>query len=150
MNSVTVSIARIAGAEDLPLPSYQTEHSAGMDLHAAVTADVVVPAGQIAVIPLGFRLAVPDGYAAELRPRSGLAAREGISIPNSPATIDSDYRGEVRVPLINHGHQDFTVRRGMRIAQMLVMPVPRVTWQERSALPETARGAGGFGHTGTD
>lgn len=150
MNTLNVSIVRIPGTEDLPLPSYGTEHSAGMDVRAAVESDVIVPAGRIALIPLGLRLGVPEGYAAELRPRSGLASRDGISIPNSPATIDSDYRGELRVPLINHGQQDFTVRRGMRIAQMLILPVPRVTWQPVESLPETARGAGGFGHTGTE
>ena len=150
MSSVHVDIVRTESCADLPLPAYQTEHSAGMDVHAAVDADVTLAPGEIALIPLGFRIAVPEGYFAELRPRSGLAAKHGISLPNSPATIDSDYRGEVKVILINHGREDFVVSRGMRVAQMLVVPVPRVHWQQTDSLADTARGAGGFGHTGTE
>jgi dUTP pyrophosphatase len=134
---------------EIPLPSYQTQDSVGMDLHAAVKEPVVVDPGKIAAIPCGFQMAVPPGYEAQIRPRSGLAAKEGISIPNAPGTIDPDYRGEVKVLLINHGAKPFTVTRGMRIAQMLIVPVPKVTWREVTELPSTARGAGGFGHTGS-
>lgn len=146
--TVEVSIMRLPGAEDVPLPSYQTDHAAGMDLHAAVTADTVVTPGEIARIPCGFALAVPVGYEAQVRPRSGLAARNGVTMINGPGTIDADYRGQVKVPLINHGNEPFTITRGMRIAQMLITPVPRVQWQPVDELPETTRGDGGFGHTG--
>jgi len=145
-----VSIRRLPHGVGLPLPTYQSEHAAGMDVHAAVGEDepVTLGPGEVRLIPCGFALAVPVGYEAQVRPRSGLASRHGIGMPNSPGTIDADYRGEVKVPLINHGREPFVVTRGMRIAQMLVLPVPRVAWQETDALPETARGDGGFGHTG--
>lgn len=134
---------------EIPLPSYQTPDSAGMDLHAAVKDPFVVEPGRIVAVPCGFQIAVPPGYEAQIRPRSGLAAKDGISIPNAPGTIDSDYRGEVKVLIINHGGKPFTVTRGMRIAQMLIVPVPKVAWREVTELPSTSRGAGGFGHTGT-
>lgn len=118
-----------------------------MDLPAAVDAEVVMKPGAIVSVPCGFALAIPQGYEGQIRPRSGLAAK-GISIPNSPGTIDPDYRGEVTVLLINQGSQDFRVVRGMRIAQLLVLPVPRVEWLEVDELPPTKRGSGGFGHTG--
>jgi dUTP pyrophosphatase len=128
MDNVTVSIKRRSDCADIPLPSYETSGSVGMDLAAAVGD--------------------PPGYEAQVRPRSGLAVKYGISLVNTPGTIDSDYRGEVKVPVVNHGAEPFTVTRGMRIAQMIVMPVPRVTLVEVSELPETERGEGGFGHTG--
>lgn len=119
-----------------------------MDLHAAVHDDVEIGAGKIALIPTGLEIAVPDGFEAQVRPRSGLAVKFGISLPNTPATIDSDYRGEIRVPLINLGSEPFRVSRGMRIAQLIVAPVVRVAWDEVAELPATARAAGGFGHSG--
>jgi dUTP pyrophosphatase len=134
----------------LPLPAYMSASAAGMDLHAAVDADVVLASGQIALIPTGLEVAIPDGYEAQVRPRSGLAVKHGISLPNTPATIDADYRGEIRVPLINLGREPFLVTRGMRIAQLVVAPVMRVTWDEVVELPETVRAGRGFGHSGTE
>jgi len=148
MDNVTVSIKRRPDCADIPLPSYETSGSVGMDLAAAVDDEVVLGPGVRALIPCGFHLALPPGYEAQVRPRSGLAVKHGISLVNTPGTIDSDYRGEVKVPVINHGAEPFTVTRGMRIAQMIVMPVPRVVLVEVSELPETERGEGGFGHTG--
>jgi dUTP pyrophosphatase len=148
MGALEVKIRRLPGAADLPLPSYQTRDAAGMDLHAAVTSDVSIAPGEVAGIPCGFSLAVPPGYEAQVRPRSGLAAKNAISVANAPGTIDPDYRGEVKVLLINHGKSPFVVTRGMRIAQLLVVPVPRVSWVEVDDLPPTDRGEGGFGHTG--
>ena len=148
MSTLEVKIRRLPGNADLPLPAYQTADSVGMDLHAAVTSDVVVGPGETTGIPCGFALALPPGFEAQVRPRSGLAAKNAVTVTNSPGTIDPDYRGEVKVLLINHGKAAFTVTRGMRIAQMLVMPVPRVAWIEVAELPSTERGAGGFGHTG--
>jgi len=147
---IKVSIRRLPGNDDLPLPEYQSEHAAGMDLHAAVpeaTPHTIEP-GQIALIPCGFALAVPVGFEAQVRPRSGLSMKHGITMINAPGTIDADYRGEVRVPLINHGQESFDITRGMRIAQMLIVPVPRTQWVEVDELPATERGEGGFGHTG--
>ena len=145
---VHVPIKRLAGNDDVPLPAYQSEHAAGMDVHAAVEDDTTLAPGDVTLIPCGFAMAVPVGYEAQLRPRSGLAAKHAVSMPNAPGTIDADYRGEVKVPLINHGREPFTVTRGMRIAQMLIKPVPRTVWRETDALPDSERGAGGFGHTG--
>ncbi len=146
--TLSVSIKRLSGAEDLSLPEYQTPNSAAMDIHAAVVETVVIEPRAIALIPTGFAMAVPEGYEAQIRPRSGLAVKHGITVINSPGTIDSDYRGEVKVALINHGPEAFEITRGMRIAQMLVAPVSRVDWQVAEELPTTERGAGGFGHTG--
>lgn len=146
--TIPVAIQRLPGAEDMPLPCYQSEHAAGMDLHAAVECDTPIAPGATAMIPCGFAMAVPVGYEAQVRPRSGLAAKHAISIPNAPGTIDADYRGPVQVVLINLGTESFTVTRGMRIAQMVIKPVPRAVWHEVDELPPTARGAGGFGHTG--
>jgi len=145
---LNVPIQRLAHGQEISLPEYQSDHAAAMDLHAAVTDPVTLAPGDITLIPCGFKMAVPEGYEAQIRPRSGLAVKHGISMPNTPGTIDSDYRGEVKVPLINLGRAAFTVERGMRIAQMLLKPVPRVAWQEVDELPDTARGEGGFGHTG--
>lgn len=148
MSDLEIPICRLPGNEDLPLPSYQSAGAAGMDLHAAVTGDLTIPPGRFVVIPCGYAMAVPVGYEAQIRPRSGLAAKYGISIPNTPGTVDSDYRGEIKVILINHGQEPFVVTRGARIAQMVVLPVLRVVWKEIPEIPPTARGDGGFGHTG--
>jgi dUTP pyrophosphatase len=119
-----------------------------MDISAAVEKELLIPPGSIALIPCGFSIAIPAGYEAQVRPRSGLAAKYGLSIPNSPGTIDPDYRGEIKVVLMNNGTREFRVERGMRIAQMLILPVPRVEWREVEDLPPTRRASGGFGHTG--
>ena len=140
-------VSRLAGAEDLPLPSYATPGAAGLDLRAAVTARVVVGPGERALVPTGLRIAVPAGYEGQVRPRSGLASRYGIVLPNSPGTIDSDYRGEVQVILWNAGPEPFAISRGDRIAQLVIAPVVRVELEE-GALDDTPRGAGGFGSTG--
>lgn len=147
--SVLVSVTRLPHGADFELPSYETADAAGMDLHAALDADVVIAPGARTLIPTGLAIALPSGYEAQIRPRSGLALKNGISLVNSPGTIDADYRGEVGVIVINHGDQDFIVTRGMRIAQMVVAPVIQAVWDEVDTLPETARGTGGFGSTGT-
>jgi dUTP pyrophosphatase len=134
---------------DLPLPSYATAGAAGLDVCAALVADLVIPPGGRALLPTGFALAVPEGYEAQVRPRSGLALRHGLLLPNAPGTIDSDYRGEVKVIVLNAGSEPLTLRRGDRIAQLVFAPVLRVAWEERTSLPDTKRGEGGFGHTGT-
>jgi dUTP pyrophosphatase len=146
--SLTVKIRRLASAKDLTLPCYMTPGAAGMDLHAATQEDLVIEPGTIVLVPTGLEVAIPDGFEGQVRPRSGLAVKHGISLPNTPATIDSDYRGEIRVPLINLGRESFLVSRGMRIAQFVVAPVVRVTWDEVDALPSTDRGGKGFGHSG--
>jgi dUTP pyrophosphatase len=144
-----VKIKRLAHGEGVPLPVKMTEHAAGFDLHAAVDGLVELRPGQVELIPCGFAMAIPPGYEAQIRPRSGLASKHGIAPVNTPGTIDSDYRGEVRVPLINHGTEAFTIERGMRIAQMVIAAVPAVELAEVDELDETERGSGGFGHTGT-
>jgi len=146
--TVPVAVRRLPHAEGLPLPAYETAHAAGVDLIAAVEADVILPPGGRALIPTGLAIALPEGYEAQVRPRSGLAARDGVTVLNSPGTIDADYRGEVKVILANLGEAPFAVTRGMRIAQMVVAPVARLEWSVTETLPETARGAGGFGSTG--
>jgi dUTP pyrophosphatase len=145
---IQIQIKRLENSVGVDLPTAQSEHAAGLDLHAAVEADVAIAPGEIKLSPCGFAMAVPVGYEAQVRPRSGLAAKFGISMPNAPGTIDADYRGQVCVPLINHGHATFIVTRNMRIAQMLIKPVYMVAWDEVDELPDTTRGAGGFGHTG--
>jgi dUTP pyrophosphatase len=144
-----VAIKRLASGHDLPLPAYQTEHAAGMDLCAAVETEVILAPGGHAIIPTGFSIALPPGFEAQVRPRSGLAAKNAVTVLNSPGTIDADYRGEVGVILINHGKTAFTITRGLRIAQMVVAPVRAIMWEEQDELPETDRGAGGFGSTGS-
>jgi len=119
-----------------------------MDLHAAIEGDRIIEPGAVELIPCGFAMAIPPGFEAQIRPRSGLALRHGISMPNAPGTIDADYRGEVQVPLINLGREPFTVSRNMRIAQMIIAPVVRAAWKQVDELEDTARGEGGFGHTG--
>ena len=148
--SVTVKVKRLPHAAGLPLPAYQSEGAAGLDLMAAVPADasVTIGPGRWTSVPTGISIALPPGTEAQVRPRSGLASRHGVTLVNSPGTIDADYRGEVQVPLINLGRADFTVERGMRVAQMVVLPVPRAELVEVTELDETDRGAGGFGHTG--
>ncbi len=146
--SVTLQVRRLAHAAGLPLPAYMTAGASGMDLHAAVAGDVPIEPGAIVLVPTGLEVAIADGFEGQVRPRSGLAVKHGISLPNTPATIDSDYRGEIRVPLINLGRERFVVTRGMRIAQLVVAPVARVTWDEVDELPSTARAGGGFGHSG--
>ena len=145
---ITVKIKRLAGGEGLPLPAFATEHAAGADLRAAVESPVTIKPGEIRLIPCGFAMAIPPGYEAQVRPRSGLSSQHGLTLINTPGTIDADYRGEVHVPLVNLGRDPFVVERGMRIAQMLVLPVPAVDLIEVHELDETPRGKGGFGHTG--
>jgi dUTP pyrophosphatase len=148
MSHLTLQIRRLAHGDGLPLPAYMTAGAAGMDLHAAIEEDLAIEPGAIVLVPTGLAVAIADGFEGQVRPRSGLAVKHGISLPNTPATIDADYRGEIRVPLINLGRDSFIVSRGMRIAQFVVAPVVRVAWQEVSELPETARATGGFGHSG--
>jgi dUTP pyrophosphatase len=148
MQGIRVPIVRTTSAQELPLPQYATEHSAGMDICAAVEDEYVLRPGETALIPTGFAIALPEGYEAQIRPRSGLAIKHQITVLNSPGTIDADYRGEVKVILTNLGKEDFVIRRGDRIAQMVIARHERATWQEQDSLDETARGAGGFGHTG--
>lgn len=146
---IFVPIRQLANAEGLALPAYASADSAGVDLLAAVADDVIIAPGGRAMIPTGVAIALPSGYEAQIRPRSGLAANFGITILNSPGTIDADYRGEIAVILANLGSEPFTVIRGSRIAQMVMAPVGRVHWQRVAELPQTARGSGGFGSTGT-
>jgi len=146
--TVPVAVRRLPHAEGLALPTYETAHAAGVDLLAAVEADVILPPGGRALIPTGLAIALPEGYEAQVRPRSGLASKHGLTVVNTPGTIDADYRGEVKVALINLGRAAVTVDRGMRIAQMVVAPVTRVTWTTVTELPASDRGAGGFGSTG--
>lgn len=148
LNELPVAIQQLPGNSDLSLPRYQTEHAAAMDLPAAVREPLTILPGHIVLIPCGFCLAVPVGFEAQVRPRSGLAIKSGVTVVNAPGTIDADYRGEVKVGLINLGREAVTIERGMRIAQLLIAPVARVAWQTVEQLSETARGAGGFGHTG--
>ena len=149
MSDVAVAVTRLPGNDDIALPRYETEQSAGLDLAAAVPAAVMLAPGGRATIPTGLAIALPPGYEAQIRPRSGLAARRGVTVLNAPGTIDADYRGEIKVVLANLGAEPFAVERGMRIAQMVVAAVTRVAWNEVGALPESARGGGGFGSTGT-
>lgn len=141
-----IGIQRLANGEGLHLPAYETEGAAGMDLRAA-EAMTLAP-GTRCLMPTGIAIALPQGFEAQVRPRSGLAVKHGVTVLNSPGTIDCDYRGEVKVPLINHGQEDFVIARGDRIAQMVIAPVTRITWIELETLDETARGAGGFGSSG--
>jgi dUTP pyrophosphatase len=145
---VPVEVHVLPHAADLPLPRYETEHAAGMDLRAAVQQPLVLQPGERAGVPTGLRVALPPGYEAQVRPRSGLAARHGITLTNAPGTIDADFRGEVTVLLVNLGQEPFTISRGDRVAQLVVAPVSRVRWEQVEELPESARGEGGFGHTG--
>ena len=145
-----IEIKRLPHNQDLPLPAYETEGAAGMDLRAAVPEHqpLVIRPGARALAPTGLSFAVPAGFEAQVRPRSGLAIRHGITCLNTPGTVDSDYRGEVQVILANLGEEDFTIRRGDRIAQLVICPVARAEWAEAAELGETERGGGGFGSTG--
>jgi dUTP pyrophosphatase len=145
---VTVELQRIPGTEDLPLPSYKTENAAGMDLYAAVTEPLTLEPGGRAAVPTGIAVAVPPGYEAQVRARSGSALHYGIGLTNGVGTIDADYRGQIYVLIINHGETAFTIGRGDRIAQLVIAPVLRVAWKVVPELDATERGAGGFGHTG--
>jgi dUTP pyrophosphatase len=145
---VKVSIRRLPEASDLPLPARATEHASGFDLRACVDGALVVPAGGRALVPTGVAIAVPPGFEAQIRPRSGLALRSGVTLMNSPGTIDADYRGEVGVIVVNHGAEPVTIARGDRIAQLVILELPDVELVAVEELPETVRGAGGFGHTG--
>jgi len=142
-------VVRLPHAEGLPLPAYATAGAAGMDLLAAVARTLEIPPGGRALVPTGLAIALPPGYELQVRPRSGLALKHGIVLPNSPGTVDEDYRGELLVIVMNAGSVAFAVERGMRIAQAVVAPVVRVDWQEVAELPPSARGSGGFGSTGT-
>ncbi|MGI6128890.1 MAG: dUTP diphosphatase [bacterium] len=144
----TVKIRRLPQAKDLPLPAYQTRGAAGLDLYAAVKEPVTLLPGDRVLVPTGIALALPPGFEAQLRPRSGLALKHGLTLLNSPGTVDSDYRGEVMVLLINHGSQPVTINRGERIAQCVISATVQVTLKETEELPATHRGIGGFGHTG--
>jgi len=150
MGKVTIQVTPLLHFEGLTLPAYETALSAGMDLRAAIAEDepIIVAPGQRVLAPTGLTIALPAGYEAQIRPRSGLALKNGVTCLNTPGTIDADYRGEVKVILINLGQEPFTIKRGERIAQMVIAPVTRGEWDVVEALPETARGAGGFGSTG--
>jgi len=145
---VVVQVEQLAHAAGLPLPAYETEHAAGMDLRAAVQEPLTLAAGERAAVPTGLKIALPPGYEAQVRPRSGLALKAGIALVNAPGTIDADYRGEICVILINLGEEPFVIHRGDRIAQLVVAPVARARWEAVPQVPPTARGEGGFGHTG--
>jgi dUTP pyrophosphatase len=146
----TIKLLRIRPKDDadIPLPRYMTPHSAGMDIYAAVKKDIVLEKGEIALIPTGFAMAIPEGFEAQIRPRSGLAVKHGIGLINSPGTIDSDYRGEVMIPAINLGTKKYTLKRGDRIAQMLIKRVDHARIEVVEQLDKTVRNTGGFGHTG--
>jgi dUTP pyrophosphatase len=146
--TVRVSVSRQPSGKDLPLPAPATAGAAGVDLRAATDGELTLAPGERRLIPTGFAVAIPSGYEAQVRPRSGLALRHGIVLPNAPGTIDCDYRGEVKVILMNAGDEPFVIQRGDRIAQFVVAPVVQVDWEEVDSLDDTARGAGGFGHTG--
>jgi dUTP pyrophosphatase len=149
MTQVEIAVTRLPHNTDLPLPAYETAQSAGIDLAAAIDAPVTLAPGGRAMVPTGLAIALPAGYEAQVRPRSGLAAKNGVTVLNTPGTVDADYRGEVKVILINLGDDAFEIERGMRIAQMVIAPVTQASFSEVDTLPETARGTGGFGSTGT-
>lgn len=148
MNEIKIKFRRLTHANDLALPSYASAGAAGLDLAAAIDRPICLQPGEQAVIPTGFSAALPTGYEAQIRPRSGLALKHGITIANAPGTIDSDFRGEIAVILLNYGKQSFTITRGMRIAQMVLAAVTKMTPIEADALDETERATGGFGSTG--
>lgn len=148
MSDLAIAVKKLPHGQDLPLPSYATEHAAGMDLLAAVEASLTLTPGARALIPTGLAIALPAGFEAQVRPRSGLALKNGVTVLNAPGTVDADYRGEVGVILANLGDEDFMVERGMRIAQMVIAPVSSARWAEQAELDDTDRGGGGFGSTG--
>ena len=146
--TVAVPVLKLASGDGLPLPEYATGGAAGLDLAAAVTDPLVIPPGGRAMVPTGLAIALPEGFEAQIRPRSGLAARAGVTVLNAPGTVDCDYRGEIQVLLANFGDAPFRILRGERIAQLVIAPVVRLSWQPADRLPESVRGAGGFGSTG--
>jgi dUTP pyrophosphatase len=148
LSEIVLRVEQLPEARDLPLPEYMSEQAAGLDLRAAVTEPITLAPGEFRAIPTGIRVALPEGYEGQVRPRSGLAARNGLTLLNAPGTIDADYRGEVRVILINHGPEPFQVCRGDRVAQLVVAPVTRARVEVADGLDATTRGSGGFGHTG--
>lgn len=148
MSEIAVEVVQLEHGRDVALPAYETAGSAGMDLRAAVSEPVTLAPGDRALIPTGLAIGLPEGFEAQVRPRSGLAAKHGVTVLNSPGTIDADYRGEVKVILINHGREPFVIARGERIAQLIASPVTRISWQPVRTLSETARGHGGFGSSG--
>lgn len=148
MSKPLVQIKHLEGCEDLPLPQYMTPLSAGMDLYAAVDEDLEISPGNRCLVSSGISIAIPPGYEAQIRPRSGLAVKHGISLVNTPGTIDADYRGPIKLILINHGQKPFVIKRGERIAQMVIAPVCQIQWELVHELSETQRNEGGFGHTG--
>ena len=148
MDTIPVKVRRTEDTDDIEWPVYQTTHSAGMDLRAAVKEDLVLEPGQRDLVPTGLSIALPDGYEAQIRPRSGLAIKHGISMVNTPGTIDADYRGEIKVIIINHGTEGFVIRRGDRIAQMVINKIAQAAFEEVDELPESGREDGGFGSTG--
>ncbi len=147
MEKVKVCVQKLSGNEDIPLPQYMTVQAAGMDIFAAVDHEDVILPGRRKKIPTGIAIALPDGYEAQIRPRSGLALDHGITLLNTPGTIDADYRGEIGLIIINHGEKPFVVKRGMRMAQMVIQKIIHVEWMETDELDNTKRGDGGFGHT---
>ena len=149
MNTVDVKVIRLPHGADLPLPQYQSAQAAGLDLLAAVTTDLIIAPGQRAMVPTGIAIALPPGSEAQVRPRSGLAARHGVTVLNTPGTVDADYRGEIQVILINFGDAPYVVQRGARIAQLVIAPVLHATLSEDQELAGSKRGTGGFGSTGT-
>ena len=149
MTQVEITVTRLPHNADLPLPAYETAQSAGMDLAAAIDAPMTLAPGKRATVPTGLAIALPAGFEAQVRPRSGLAAKNGVTVLNTPGTIDADYRGEVKVILVNLGKDSFEIERGMRIAQMVIAPVTQASFTEVDSLSETERGSGGFGSTGT-
>ncbi len=148
MQQISIKIKRLRSGKDLPLPAYMTAHAAGMDLLADIEDDIVISPMERSLVPTGISIALPVGYEAQIRPRSGLAIKHGIALVNSPGTIDADYRGEIMVIMINLGSEPFTISKGERIAQMVVHEVSKVSWAEVDTHDETSRGEGGFGHTG--
>jgi dUTP pyrophosphatase len=149
MEKIPIKIKRLDHNPDLPLPGYETEGSSGMDIRAAVDSPVILNPGEIKLVPSGFSMSIPHGYEAQIRPRSGLALRHGIGMVNSPGTIDSDYRGEISIIMINWGSAAYTINRGDRIAQMVISKVLRAEMADVDSLDDTKRGSGGFGHSGT-
>ena len=150
MSRPKIDLVKLPHGADLPLPAYQTDGAAGMDIYAAIAEDIIIAPGHFTAIPTGLSVALPEGFEIHVRPGSGLAFKHGITVLNSPGTIDSDYRGEIKVALINHGTEPVTIAHGMRIAQMVLAKVIQGDWQEVAALDATSRGTGGFGSTGTD
>lgn len=148
MQKIKVCLEQTSEGKDLPIPKYMSEQAAGMDLYACVDEDTILHKGEIKLIPTGIKIALPEGYEAQIRPRSGLALKHGITLVNSPGTIDADYRGEIKIIMLNVGTQDFVISRGERIAQMVINKIAQISWEIVNELEVTERGEGGFGHTG--